>query len=50
MTRTAITYTLAALLLILAASAFNQARPYNCQTDTECEAEEAARCLILCQR
>lgn len=22
----------------------------NCQTDTECEAEEAARCWILCQR
>ena len=50
MTRTAITYTLAALLLILAAAAFNHARPYNCQTDTECEAEEAARCWILCQR
>lgn len=33
-------------LLILAALA----RPYNCQTDTECEAEEAARCWILCQR
>ena len=50
MTRTALTYTAAALLLILAASAFNQARPYTCQTDTECEAEEAARCWILCQR
>lgn len=49
MTRTA-TYTAAALLLILAAQAFNYARPYTCQTDTECEAEEAARCWILCQR
>ena len=50
MTRTALTYTAAALLLILAAQAFNMARPYDCQTDTECEAEEAARCWILCQR
>ena len=50
MTRTALTYTTAALLLILGAQAFNMARPYNCQTDTECDAEEAARCWILCQR
>ena len=50
MTRTATTYTLAAALLMLAAQAFNLARPYDCQTDTECEAEEAARCWILCQR
>ena len=35
---------------ILAAQAFNMTRPYSCQTDTECEAEEAARCWILCQR
>lgn len=24
--------------------------PYDCATDTECEAAEAARCLILCER
>ena len=50
MTRTALTYTAAALWLILAAAAIDQARPYNCETDAECEAEEAARCWILCQR
>jgi len=50
MTRTATTYTLAALLLLIAAQAYNLARPYDCTTDTECEAEEAARCWILCQR
>lgn len=50
MTRTALTYTAAALLLILAAAAFDNARPYDCQTDTECEAQEAARCWIFCQR
>lgn len=44
------TLTAAALLLVLAAATFNQARPYNCETDTECEAEELARCWILCQQ
>ena len=41
---------LAALAITLAAAILYQGRPYNCETDTECEAEEAARCLILCQR
>ena len=39
----------AAALLVIAAAAANQARPYDCNTDTECEAAEAARCWILCQ-
>lgn len=50
MTRTTITYTLAALLLMAAAQALDAARPYDCTTDTECEAEEAARCWIFCER
>lgn len=45
MTRTLI---LAAALLIIAAIADHN-RPYQCHTDIECEAEEAARCWILCQ-
>lgn len=24
-------------------------RPFNCDTDTECEAAEAARCWIFCE-
>ena len=44
------TITAALALFILAAAAIDQARPYTCETDTECEAEEAARCWILCQR
>jgi len=39
----------AAALLIMAAAAASNAIPYDCQTDTECEAEAAARCWILCQ-
>lgn len=42
--------TLATLALILAAAAAYQGRPYDCETDTDCEAQEAARCLIFCQR
>lgn len=50
MTRTTLTAAAALVLLILAAQAANLARPYNCETDTECEAEELARCWILCQQ
>lgn len=39
----------AAALLVIAAAAANEARPYDCSTDTECEAAAAARCWILCQ-
>lgn len=39
----------AAALLIIAAAAANSAIGYDCTTDTECEAEAAARCWILCQ-
>ena len=39
----------AAALLVMAAAAANEARPYDCQTDTECQQEAAARCWILCQ-
>jgi hypothetical protein len=39
----------AAALLILAAAAANQAIPYQCETDTECEREAALRCWVLCQ-
>jgi hypothetical protein len=39
----------AAALLVVAAAAANNAIPYDCNTDTECEAAEAARCWILCQ-
>ena len=38
-----------AALLVVAAAAANNAIGYDCHTDTECEAEEAARCWILCQ-
>jgi len=44
-----IRYTLAALLLILAAQAVNLARPYDCSTDDDCRAEEMMRCWVLCQ-
>lgn len=37
-------------LIAAAAAAFNATRPYNCTTDTECEAEAAARCLFFCER
>jgi hypothetical protein len=39
----------AAALLVIAAAAANNAIPYDCHTDTECEAAEAARSWILCQ-
>jgi hypothetical protein len=39
----------AAALLVIAAAAANNAIPYDCNTDTECEAAEAMRCWILCQ-
>ena len=39
----------AAALLVIAAAAANNARPYQCETDTECEREAATRCWILCQ-
>jgi len=39
----------AAVLLVMAAAAANQAIPYQCETDTECEREAAIRCWILCQ-
>ncbi len=39
----------AAALLVVAAAATNTAIGYDCNTDTECEAAEAARCWILCQ-
>ncbi len=35
------------LVAVLAVAAY-QSRPYDCATDTECEAQEAARCLIFC--
>lgn len=44
MTRTILTYTAVLALLVLAAAAFNQS------CDEDCEADEATRCLILCQR
>lgn len=47
---TATRLTLAALLLLVAAQAASLATPYACETDTECEREEAARCWIFCQR
>jgi hypothetical protein len=40
---------IAAALLVIAATAANHSRPYECHTDIECEAEEAARCWFLCQ-
>lgn len=40
----------ATLALLLLAQLYNMARPYQCETDTECEAEAAARCLFLCER
>lgn len=40
----------ATLGLLLLAQLFNTLRPYECQTDTECEAEAAARCLFFCER
>jgi hypothetical protein len=39
----------AAALLVMAAAAANHAIPYQCETDTECEREAAARCWMLCQ-
>ena len=39
----------AAALLVLAAAAANEARPYQCETDTECQQEAALRCWIFCQ-
>lgn len=41
-----------ALVLALAAAlvAYSAAAPYDCATDAECEAAEAARCLIFCER
>jgi hypothetical protein len=41
--------TIAAILILAALAAVNYSRPYDCTTDSECEAEEAARCWILCQ-
>lgn len=46
---TAIKTITAAALLVIAAAAANNAIPYECNTDTECEAATAARCWILCQ-
>jgi hypothetical protein len=46
---TAIKTTAAAILIVAALAAANYSRPYDCTTDSECEAEEAARCWILCQ-
>ena len=40
----------ATLALLLLAQVYNTLRPYECLTDTECEAEEAARCLFFCER
>lgn len=41
-----------ALALALAAAlvAYSAVQPYQCTTDAECEAAEAARCLIFCER
>ena len=48
-TMTAFKTITAAALLVIAAAAANNARPYQCETDTECEREAAARCWILCE-
>jgi len=44
---TTVKTTIAAALLVLAAA--NQAIPYQCETDTECQQEAELRCWILCQ-
>ena len=46
------TLRLIALALAMAAAlvAYSAAAPYDCTTDAECEAAEAARCLIFCER
>jgi hypothetical protein len=41
--------TLAAIFIALILGTAWANRPYECGTDTDCEAEEAARCWILCE-
>jgi hypothetical protein len=38
-----------AILAAAIIAALAAATPYQCNTDTECEAEQALRCFILCQ-
>lgn len=40
---------LAAVYIALILGTAWASRPYECGTDTECEAEEARRCWILCE-
>jgi hypothetical protein len=41
--------TMAAIALLMMAAAADYTMPYQCETDTECQQEAAARCWILCQ-
>jgi hypothetical protein len=41
--------TLAAVFIALILGTAWGQRPYDCETDTDCEAEEARRCWILCE-
>lgn len=50
MTREALRIIAITLALAAALVAYSAAAPYDCTTDAECEAAEAARCLIFCER
>jgi hypothetical protein len=41
--------TLAAVYIALILGTAWAQRPYDCETDTECEAQDARRCWILCE-
>jgi hypothetical protein len=41
--------TLAAVFIGLILGTAWANRPYECDTDTDCEAQDAARCWILCE-
>ena len=48
--RAMIRFAILAASALVAVVALSIVWPYDCATDTECEAQEAARCLILCER
>jgi len=41
--------TLGAIFIALILGTAWANRPYECDTDTDCEAQDAARCWILCE-
>ena len=50
MTREALRLIALALAMAAALVAYSAVQPYQCSTDAECEAEEAARCWLFCER